>query len=121
MRLVSEAQAHLGPVDILVNNAHGQILRAKLPGAGWEQHQAHIEHILKGAFNLSRLVIDGMKGRGWGRVVNMGNNMVLQPVPGYSALTSAMAALMGFTRNLSAEAGPAGVPVNMVSPGFVLT
>lgn len=120
-RLVSEAEAHLGPVDILVNNAHGKIVRAKLPDSGWELHQQHIDAILRGAFNLSRHVVEGMKTRGWGRIVNMGNNMVLQPIQGYSALTSAMGALMGFTRNLASEAGHGGVTVNMVSPGFVLT
>jgi 3-oxoacyl-[acyl-carrier protein] reductase len=120
-RLISEAQANLGPVDILVNNAHGSIERVKLPGAGWEMHQAQMEPVLKGALNLSLLVLDGMRGRGWGRIVNVGNNMVLQPIPGYSALSCAMAALLGFTRNLAAEVGKGGVTVNMVSPGFVLT
>ena len=113
--------SHLGPVGILVNNAHGKIIRAKLPDAGWVTHSLHMDAILKGAYNLSRLVLGGMEERGWGRIVNMGNNMVLQPIQGYSALTSAMAALLGFTRNLAAEAGPRGVTVNMVSQGFVLT
>ncbi len=63
----------------------------------------------------------GMKERGFGRIVNIGNNMVMQPIRGYSALTSSMAALQGFTRNLAAEAGHWGITVNMVSPGFVMT
>ena len=120
-RLVREAGQALGQVDILVNNAHGGIVRQDLLDAGWEAHQAQMDAILKGAYNLSRASLGGMKARGWGRVVNMGNNMLVQPVKGYSAYTSAMGALLGFTRNLAAEAGPWGITVNMVSPGFVMT
>jgi len=121
IRLVQEAEAALGPVDILVNNVHGRITRTAFMESSWDEHQAHLDGILKGAYLLTRAVMDGMKSRGWGRVVNVGNNMVTKPVTGYSAYTSAMAALIGLTRNLAAEAGPWGVTVNMVSPGFVMT
>ncbi len=120
-RLVSEAEEAFGGVDILINNAHGRIMRNVFLKSGWDEHQAHMDSILRPAFHLSRRVIDGMKSGGWGRIVNIGNNMLIQPVKGYSALTSAMGGLLGFTRNLAAEAGPWGVTVNMVSPGFVLT
>jgi len=121
VRLVRETEGKLGPVDILVNNVHGNIQRAAFLESTWEAHQAQMDGILKGAYFLTADVLPGMKARGWGRVVNIGNNMVVEPVPGYSAYTSSMAALLGFTRNLAAEAGPWGVTVNMVSPGFVLT
>jgi 3-oxoacyl-[acyl-carrier protein] reductase len=120
-KLVREAEAAFGGIDILVNNAHGRIVRSAFPKTTWEDHQAQMEGILKGAYNLTHAVIDGMRSRGFGRVVNMGNNMLLQPIKGYSAYTSSMAALLGFTRNLAAEAGPWGITVNMVSPGFVAT
>ncbi len=120
-RLITEAEKAFGGVDILVNNAHGRIIRNMFLKSGWEEHQSHMDGILRPAFYLSRRVIDGMKSRDWGRIVNIGNNMLIQPVKGYSALTSAMGALLGFTKNLAAEAGPWGVTVNMVSPGFVLT
>lgn len=120
-RLAAESASSLGPVDILVNNAHGRIKRTPFLSSTWEEHQAHVEGILKSSYNLTREVFGGMKGRGFGRIVNVGNNMVLEPIKGYSAYTSAMAALLGFTRNLAAEAGPWGVTVNMVSPGFVQT
>lgn len=121
VRLVREAEDALGPVDILVNNAHGRIGRTRFVESNWAEHQAHIDGILKPAYLLTRAVMDGMMERGWGRVVNMGNNMLAQPITGYSAYGSAMAAMLGFTRNLAREAGPWGVTVNMVSPGFVLT
>lgn len=120
-RLVEEAVSAFGPVDILVNNAHGRILRERFEQTGWAHHQAHIDGVVKGAYHLSHAVLPDMKGRGWGRIVNVGNNMLSQPITGYSGLTTAMGALKGFTRNLAAEAGQYGVTVNMVSPGFVLT
>jgi len=120
-RLVQETVAQLGEVDILVNCAHGHIDRRPFPETTWDHHQQSLDGVLRGAFNLCHEVVGGMRRRGWGRVVNVGNNMVAQPVRGYSAYTSAMAAMIGFTRNLAAEAGPDGVTVNMVSPGFVMT
>ncbi|MHB8174099.1 MAG: SDR family NAD(P)-dependent oxidoreductase [Nitrospirota bacterium] len=120
-KLISEAEEAFGGVDILINNAHGRIIRNMFQESAWEDHQAHLDGILRPAFYLSKRVIDGMKSGGWGRIVNIGNNMLFQPVKGYSALTSAMGGVLGFTRNLAAEAGPWGITVNMVSPGFVLT
>lgn len=119
--LVKGAEEGLGPVDILVNCAHGRIARTYLEESGWDEHMGHLEGILKGALNLTRAAIGPMRERGWGRVVSVGNNMVMQPVRGYSAYSSAMAALMGFTRNLAAEAGPWGITANLVSAGFVST
>lgn len=120
-RLVREAESAFGGIDILVNNAHGRIARAPFPKTAWDDHQAQMDGVLKGAYNLTHAVIEGMRSRGFGRIVNMGNNMLLQPIKGYSAYTSSVAALLGFTRNLAAEAGPWGITVNMVSPGFVMT
>ncbi|MBI5191075.1 MAG: SDR family oxidoreductase [Nitrospirae bacterium] len=121
LRLVQEAVTAFGPIDILVNNAHGRIIREKFGQTDWATHQSHIDGIVKGAYHLSCLVLEGMKERGWGRIVNIGNNMLTQPITGYSGLTAAMGALFGLTRNLAAEVGPYGVTVNIVSPGFVMT
>ena len=121
LMLVSEATTAFGKIDILVNNAHGNITRSPFEASSWDEHQSHIDGILKSAFFLARAVMPVMKEHGSGRIVNIGNNMVMQPIRGYSALTSSMAALIGFTRNLAAEAGPYGITVNMVSPGFVMT
>lgn len=120
-RLIEAAVSEFGRVDILVNNAHGNITRVPLVSSTWQEHSAQLDGILRSAYNLSRAVLPGMQERRWGRIVNVGNNMVLQPIRGYSALTSAMASLTGFTRNLAAEYGPRGVTVNLVAPGFVVT
>ncbi|HEX9860584.1 MAG TPA: SDR family oxidoreductase [Nitrospirota bacterium] len=119
--LIRRAEGSLGGVDILVNCAHGRINRAAITDSGWPDHKAQIEGALRSALNLTGAASAGMRDRGWGRIVNIGNNMVSEPVKGYSAYTSAMASLLGFTRNLAVEAGPWGVTVNMVSTGFVVT
>ena len=120
-QLIFEAVSAFGTIDILVNNAHGKIERTPFLSATWAEHQVHLEGILRSAYYLSRGVLGGMREHKNGRIVNVGNNMAFLPVKGYSAFTSAMASLFGFTRNLAAEAGPHGITVNMVSPGFVLT
>jgi len=120
-RLVEQTEELLGPVDILVNHAHGSIERAPFLESTWEEHRRQIDWVVGSAYILSRLVACGMAERGWGRIVNIGNNMVTDPVPGYSAYTTAMAGMLGLTRNLAAELGPGNVTVNMVSPGFVAT
>jgi 3-oxoacyl-[acyl-carrier protein] reductase len=119
--LAERAADELGPVGILVNSAHGNISRTSLVDSSWDEHVSHLEGILKSAFNMSNALMNQMKDAGWGRIVNIGNNMVLQPVKGYSAYASAMASLTGFTRNLAAEAGPWGITANLVLPGFVRT
>lgn len=119
--LISRAVEEFGAVDILVNSAHGSIERAYIEDAAWALHAAQMEGVLRSAFNLSRAALPGMKSRNWGRIVNVGNNIVLHPVKGYSAYSSAMAALVGFTRNLAAEAGPHGITANLVQTGFVVT
>jgi len=121
LELAGRASEELGPVDILVNNAHGNIARTPVTDSSWNEHLEHVEGILKAAFNMSSALMNPMKDAGWGRIVNIGNNMVTQPVKGYSAYSSAMASLIGFTRNLAAEAGPWGITVNIVSTGFVKT
>ena len=119
--LVATAEREFGAVDILVNNTHGRITRKPFAETTWEEHAAQVEAVLGAAYHLTRAALPGMQKRGYGRVVNVGNNMVQQPIKGYSALTSAMAALMGFTRDTAAEFGQYGITVNMVSPGFVMT
>ncbi len=119
--LAARANEEFGGVDIVVNCAHGRITRTAIDETTWREHAEQMEGVLGSALNLTGAVFDGMKARGWGRVINVGNNITLQPITGYSAYSSAMASLIGFTRNLAAEAGPWGVTVNLVSTGFVVT
>jgi 3-oxoacyl-[acyl-carrier protein] reductase len=73
-------------------------------------------------FLCTRAVVPGMKERGWGRVVNISSAAGLTvSKTGIQAYTSAKAAVIGFTRQMAHELGPAGITVNCIAPGFILS
>jgi len=116
--------ARLGGVDILVNNAGGvcgQVGRPleEVPEDDWH---AVVNANLSTAFHCTRAVVAGMKERGWGRIVNISSAAGLTvSKTGIQAYASAKAGLIGFTRQMAHELGPAGVTVNCIAPGFILS
>jgi len=123
-RAVAEAA---GPVDALVNNAGMGSVVEPAPSAGLaEMSLADLERDLRSnlhtAFNVTRAVMPDMLERRRGRIVNVSS--VTGPVasfPGQSGYGAAKAAMAGLTRTLAIEAGPAGVTVNAVAPGWIAT
>jgi len=125
--LITAVQDALGPVDILVNNAGmtqigGDITDdsfAMMSEAAWDYG---IDINLKTAFLATRAVLPGMIARGYGRVVHISS--VTGPVVGIAGSTvygAAKAAMLGMTRSLAIEAGPNGVTVNCIGPGWIET
>lgn len=125
--LVAAVEAHLGPVDILVNNAGMTQVGGDIPAgplatmseAGWDYG---ISINLKTAFLMTRAVLPGMMARRYGRIVHMSS--VTGPVVGIagsSVYAAAKAGMLGMTRALAIEAGPSGVTVNCVGPGWIQT
>jgi NAD(P)-dependent dehydrogenase (short-subunit alcohol dehydrogenase family) len=112
-------KSHLGPVDVLVNNAT-RALKGNLEQTEPADWTAEIEGTLTGAFLVTRCVLPGMIERGCGAIVNVGsvNGLTYLGNPGYSA---GKAGLLNLTRALAVECGPKGVRANMVSPGTVRT
>jgi 3-oxoacyl-[acyl-carrier protein] reductase len=121
-RFVSAAEAETGRVDILVNNAGGvagQVGRP-LEEISEEEWRVIFDVNLNGAFHFSQAVVSGMKASGWGRIVNISSGAGLRvSLTGIQAYASAKAGLIGFTRQLAYELGPAGITVNCVAPGFI--
>jgi 3-oxoacyl-[acyl-carrier protein] reductase len=121
-RFVSEAEAETGRVDVLVNNAGGvagQVGRP-LEEISEDDWRVIFDVNLDGAFHFSQAVVPGMKGAGWGRIVNISSGAGLRvSLTGIQAYASAKAGLIGFTRQLAYELGPAGITVNCVAPGFI--
>jgi 3-oxoacyl-[acyl-carrier protein] reductase len=119
---VAQATEEGSPVDILVNNAGGVAGQTGKPleevtGAEW---QTLFDINLTGAFNVSQAVVPGMKTAGGGRIVNISSGAGLRvSLTGIQAYASAKAGLIGLTRQLAHELGPAGITVNCVAPGFV--
>jgi len=76
---------------------------------------------LGGCFNMCNTVLPGMNERKWGRIVNVTSMNGQRGQPGQTNYSATKAGVQGFSRSLALEAARAGVTVNCVSPGFILT
>lgn len=122
--IIQDIEAEHGPVDILTSAAggvRGQIGRpiADVSEGDWQDvFAANVD----AAFWLAQSVGPGMVERGRGRIVYVASGAGLRPSrTGIQAYTASKHALVGLTKQLSWEFGPAGVTVNAVAPGFVLS
>jgi 3-oxoacyl-[acyl-carrier protein] reductase len=116
--------AGVGVVDILVNNAGGVCGQVGHPleEVADDDWRAVVDANLTTAFHCTRAVVPGMKDRGWGRIVNISSAAGLTvSKTGIQAYASAKAGLIGFTRQMAHELGPAGITVNCIAPGFILS
>ena len=124
--MVAQAQAHFGaPVTTLVNNAldysfNGDA-RSQMTAIGWDVMDRQFSTVVRGALNLIQATAPGMAGGRFGRVINIGTNLFQNPVVPYHDYTAAKAALLSLTRTASADLGPDGITVNMVSGGLLRT
>jgi acetoacetyl-CoA reductase len=117
---VARIQAALGPIDVLVNNA-GITRDAFLHKMTVIQWSEVIRTNLDSVFNMTRLVIEGMRERGFGRIVNISSINGQQGQIGQTNYTATKAALIGFTKSLALESASKGVTVNAIAPGYIDT
>jgi len=115
-RVVSE----LGPIEVLVNNA-GITRDAVLHRMTPEQWGAVIQTNLTSCFNMCRLVIESMRERGFGRIVNIGSINGQAGQYGQVNYAAAKSGIHGFTKALAQEAAPKGITVNAIAPGYIDT
>jgi 3-oxoacyl-[acyl-carrier protein] reductase len=118
--VVAAALAEYGRIDVLITNTGGP------PSGPFESHtpaawHAAVRQNLDSVVNLTRVVLPGMKERGWGRIVNITSIAVKQPVDNLILSNSVRAAVTGFARTLANEVAPFGVTVNNVMPGYTKT
>ncbi len=118
--MVKETASKFGSVDILINNAHGTIRRNPFEVTEWNEYDENINGTIKGAHNCCQAVIGEMQKRKWGRIVNIMDNIVNDPVKGYSSHITAQSALVGFTKSLAIDLGSFGITVNLINAGFTL-
>jgi NAD(P)-dependent dehydrogenase (short-subunit alcohol dehydrogenase family) len=105
-----------GHPQILINNA-GSNLRKDLVDFSLEEFRSVVDSSLISTFLMCRAFVPGMKGTGYGRVLNMSSIMAHISLPGRTAYSSAKASLLGLTRALALELAPLGITVNGISPG----
>ncbi|WP_413990498.1 acetoacetyl-CoA reductase [Labrys okinawensis] len=117
---VAEVEKDLGPVDILVNNA-GITRDGFLHKMTRDQWSAVIRTNLDGLFNMTRPVIEGMRNRGFGRVIVISSINGQKGQIGQTNYSAAKAGDIGFVKALALEGAAKGVTANVIAPGYVGT
>ena len=118
--MVREVEKQLGPVDILVNNA-GITRDGTFHKMTAQQWYDVINTNLNSVFNVTRPVIEGMRERKWGRIIQISSINGLKGQYGQANYAAAKAGMHGFTISLARENAKLGITVNTVSPGYVAT
>ena len=118
--MVREIEARLGPVEILVNNA-GITRDGTFHKMTAQQWNEVINTNLNSVFNVTRPVIEGMRERKWGRIIQISSINGLKGQYGQANYAAAKAGMHGFTISLARENAKLGITVNTVSPGYVAT
>jgi acetoacetyl-CoA reductase len=117
---VSKVEAELGSVDVLVNNA-GITRDGAFHKMTLEQWSAVINTNLGSLFNMTRPVIEGMRARKFGRVINISSINGQKGQFGQVNYSAAKAGDIGFTKALALENAKTGITVNVICPGYINT
>jgi acetoacetyl-CoA reductase len=113
-------EAKLGPVDVIVNNA-GITRDSMLHKMSYEQWEEVIRVDLTSLFNMTRPVINGMRERGFGRIISISSINGQKGQMGQTNYSAAKAGLIGFSKALAQENARKGITVNVVAPGYIDT
>jgi acetoacetyl-CoA reductase len=117
---VKAVESELGPVDVLVNNA-GITRDGMFHRMTYEQWSAVIRTNLDSMFTCTRPVIDGMRNRGFGRIVIISSINGQKGQMGQTNYSAAKAGVIGFAKALAQENANKGVTVNVIAPGYIAT
>ena len=110
----------LGPVDVLVNNA-GITRDGVMHRMSRDNWHAVINTNLNSVFNLTRLVIEGMRARNFGRIVSISSINGRKGQLGQANYAAAKAGLLGFTKAVALEGAAKGITCNVIAPGYINT
>lgn len=119
-RAVEEVEGRLGPIDILVNNA-GITRDGFFHKMTKDQWQAVIHTNMDSMFNMTRQVIEGMRERNYGRIINISSINGQKGQAGQTNYSAAKAGVIGFTKALALESARKGITVNCIAPGYTNT
>jgi acetoacetyl-CoA reductase len=110
----------LGPIEVLVNNA-GITRDGVLHRMSKENWDAVMHTNLDSVFNMTRLVIEGMRARSFGRIINISSINGRKGQAGQANYSAAKAGLLGFTKAVALESAARGITVNVIAPGYIGT
>ena len=119
-RAVADVEAELGPIDVLINNA-GITRDGFFHKMSSDQWGDVIRVNMDSVFNMTRQVINGMRDRGFGRIVNISSINGQKGQIGQANYSAAKAGMIGFTKALALENARKGVTVNCIAPGYIDT
>lgn len=117
---VRKVEADLGPVEVVVNNA-GITRDGTMHRMNAKSWQEVIDTNLGSCFNMCRVVIDGMRDRNFGRIVNIGSINGQAGQYGQVNYAAAKSGIHGFTKALAQEGAAKGITVNAIAPGYIDT
>ncbi len=117
---VKKIEVEVGPIDVLINNA-GITRDSTIHKMSYEQWNEVIQTNLTSCFNMSRAVIDGMRERVYGRIVNIGSINGQAGQYGQVNYAAAKSGIHGFTKALAQEGAAKGITVNAIAPGYIAT
>jgi acetoacetyl-CoA reductase len=110
----------VGPVEVLINNA-GITRDGTMHKMTFEQWNQVIQTNLTSCFNMCHAVLDGMRERGFGRIVNIGSINGQAGQYGQVNYAAAKSGIHGFTKALAQEGAAKGITVNAIAPGYIAT
>ena len=119
-RAVAAVEAELGPIEVLVNNAGitRDVVFHRMTSEQWTE----VIRVNKDSvFNMTRHVIEGMRERSWGRIINISSINGQKGQAGQTNYSAAKAGMIGFTKALALESAKKGVTVNCIAPGYIDT
>ena len=117
---VQAAEAKVGPIDVLVNNAGitRDLTFRRMTTADWD---AVVSTNLDSCFTMCKQVVESMISRKWGRIINVSSVNGQKGAFGQTNYSAAKAGMHGFTKALALEVAKTGVTVNTISPGYIGT
>ena len=117
---VAQIESDIGPVEVLINNA-GITRDGTMHKMNFEQWNAVIQTNLTSCFNMCHAVLNGMRDRGFGRIVNIGSVNGQAGQYGQVNYAAAKSGIHGFTKALAQEGASRGITVNAIAPGYIAT